>query len=120
MRRSGVSGYRTTGTCPLGHVTELVITLPDYGDAKDLYQCAGCGELFGVSPDAEAYIGPAWDQKRINEACPNCGTNLQDAWLYPDHFRCLTCDEIGTEFQRPATYPSDDQRVVIDVWDPYT
>jgi hypothetical protein len=119
MRRSEVGGYRLTGTCPVGHLGDLVVTLPDYGDAPDLYQCAGCGQLIGVSRDAQSYVGPAWDQKRISESCPNCETSLADAWLYPDHFRCSICAEIGTQLMRPATYPPDDQRVTIEVWDPY-
>jgi hypothetical protein len=119
VRKTQVGGWRWTGSCPNGHRQQLFITLPDFGDAPSLFQCVGCSDLFSIDRDAEIYIGPIWDDFRSNVACPSCGESLVNSWLYPDHFRCLECNAIGLEADRPEKYPPESDRVIIECWDPY-
>ena len=118
MRQGAVRGWRGVGTCPRGHRVGVQFTLPDYGDAPALYQCAKCATILIVRPDAEAYVGPPWDEKRQHAACPSCSELLEDAWLYPDHFRCQECGERGS-FVAPDRYPPDEESDVIGGWDAY-
>ncbi len=104
--------------CPNGHTVEVVFDLPDYGDAAALYQCARCWTLIVVDPGAEFYVGPPWDQKRTEAPCPSCAGSLVDARLYPDHFVCPLCGEVGS-FEVPGRYPPDEERTTITGWDPY-
>jgi DNA-directed RNA polymerase subunit RPC12/RpoP len=97
----------------------VTFTLPDYGDAAALYQCSKCGDLLAIDPEAEHYIGPGWDELRARTDCPRCAAPLDEARLYPDHFRCPTCSAVGT-FTLPAEYPDESRRVALSCWSPYT
>lgn len=119
MRRSQVRAWRDEAHCPNGHTVEIFFTLPDYGDAPDLYQCRTSGDLFCVSPGAEEYVGPAWDQRRKSEYCPTCNESLEFASSYPDTFRCPVCGASGRYETDTNAYPDDDRSVVTPCWDPY-
>ena len=98
---------------------EVVYTLPDYGDAPELYQCSVSGDLFRIAPEAEEYIGPAWDQRRKTEHCPTCSESLEFACSYPDNFCCPECRAIGRYEPDTTTYPDENRSVMVGCWDPY-
>jgi DNA-directed RNA polymerase subunit RPC12/RpoP len=118
VERRTIAGWKGEALCPDEHEVSVIYTLPDYGDGSSLYQCAQCGDLVVIDPNAERYVGPDWDQKREVTTCPSCGEKLGHAWLYPDHFRCPECGSIGS-FEPPPFHPSDEQRTSISAWDPY-
>ena len=104
--------------CPADHQVAVTFTFSDYGDAPAIYQCSECSDLVAVDPEAEHYVGPAWDHLRDDLACPSCGDRLSHAWLYPDHFRCPECSQVGS-FDVPEAQPDDELRTVVTCWDPY-
>ena len=114
-----MGGWSTEATCREGHTVEVFYTLPDYGDAPALYQCQTSGDVFAVSPDAEQYIGPVWDERRISETCPTCAEGLQYAPGYPDTFRCPVCGAPGHLALQVERYPTDAARSSFECWDPY-
>jgi hypothetical protein len=120
MRRILVGGWSTNARCRNGHVVDIYYTLPDYGDAAALYQCPTSGDLFAVSPDAEHYIGPAWEERRALESCPSCGKELQDAPRYPETFHCPVCGIQSHFALHIIKYPSDAERQNFECWDPYS
>jgi hypothetical protein len=118
MKQRQVGVWQGAGVCPSGHQVEVSFTLPDYGDAPSLYQCPHCSGLVVIDPDAELYVGPAWDCLRAEALCPSCSKALRECWLYPDHFRCPQCGSLGT-FDVPESYPPESERSVLTAWDPY-
>lgn len=119
MKHVTVGGWGRKVHCRIGHVVEIFYTLPDYGDAPALYQCGVSGDLFAVSPDAEHYVGPAWDELRQRITCPTCGESLTFVREYPHTFRCAICgleNHIELQIDR---YPPDEERATIRCWDPY-
>jgi hypothetical protein len=117
MERRSTRGYEASAQCAQGHENRVTFTLPDFGDAVALYQCRQCRALIGVDPDAEHYVGPAWDTLRTSAVCPDCGAELLDARSYPDAFGCSHCAAVGS-FTPPETYPEAGD-VPIEFWDPY-
>ena len=118
MEQRQIRAWRGEALCPADHRVPVTFTLPDYGDAPGLFQCPECSDLVAVDPQAEHYVGPPWDQMRDGLACPSCGDSLGHAWLYPDHFRCPECSQVGT-FELPETYPADESSTIVTCWDPY-
>jgi rubredoxin len=116
VKQRQVGVWHGAGVSPSGHQVKVSFTLPDYGDAPTLYQCAHCADLVVIDPDVEHYIGPAWDSLREEALCPSCSKALADCWLYPDHFRCPLCGAVST-FELPDSCPPDSERAVQKAWD---
>ena len=121
VRRRSARVWSLMTTCEGGHPAVVRFTLPDYGDADELFQCRPCGELVIVNPDAEYYVGPRWDDLRSTVSCPTCNESLEYALAYPSNFRCGQCGRINLlRDPIPTAYPPDSESEILEGWDPYS
>ena len=118
MGRRGVRGWSEEACCPRGQSVSVFLSLPDYGDAIQLYTCLTCGAVFAVDPEVEHYSGPAFSLLKRDLVCPECSASLAGAVPYPEQFVCPCHGERGSYVRIAREYPAHEPEVRF-YWDPY-
>lgn len=120
MKKTRVQCWKTVVQCADGTQQTLVFTVPDFGDAHQLFTCPKCGALFAVDPDEEFYTKRSFLRERQKLQCPQCGTSLADALAYPANFRCESTGQLDHHEQDRRTIPPQKDSIVMEVWNPLT
>lgn len=118
MKKIRVRCWKAVAKCSDGTQQTVLFTVPDFGDAARLFTCAECGTLFAVNPDEEFYTKRSFAGEKQKLQCPECNASLGEALPYPASFRCKSTGQLDRYEQTTRTIPSEEQSVVVEMWNP--
>lgn len=97
-------------------VTEKVYYLVEEGWKQSLNICIKCGELFFIDWENPKTSGLTIQQIANKKVCPSCTEGLASTLRsYPDTF--VTKKGELSHFEPPCEIPSDDNSIVIELWE---
>ena len=118
MKHIRVRCWKDTAQCSDGSRQTVYFTIADFGDARRLFVCPTCGQLFAVDPDEEFHTKRRFEDVKWESSCPVCGSNLGQALPYPNYFRCAATGQIDRFERVGRTIPPDEDSLVVECWNP--
>lgn len=97
---------------------QVPFTVPDFGDAPQLFTCAKCGALFAVDPEQEFYMKRSFVGEKQKLQCPECRATLGEALPYPANFVCKSTGQLDHYEQTTRDIPADEESTVAEFWNP--
>jgi len=120
MKKIQIRCWKEIAGCSGESQQTVYFTVPDFGDTARLYVCPKCGALFAIDAEAEHYSNRNFELEKKSMICPECRNGLSDLLPYPENYRNATTGEIERFDRSSRTIPSDNQSIILEVWNPLT